>query len=96
MADSIDISGFVNIAVAVASANGVIANADGNGRVRVTLVSNTDLFWNSGTSAVTATAADKFLPTGTPMSFYLPKGHDNIGVIRDTADGTITIYTDGG
>ena len=89
----IDLIGSVNIAVAVASANAVITSAADAGRVIVTLVSNTDLFWNSGKTTVTATSADKFLPSGTPMTFRLPKGHDNLGAIRGTADGTLTIFT---
>jgi len=89
----INIIGSVNIAVIVSSVNGVIANATDDGRVHVTLVSQSDLFWNSGKSTVVATSADKFLPAATPMSFILPKGHDNIGAIRATADGTLTILT---
>lgn len=90
---TIDLIGSVNIAVIVSSVNAVITSASDAGRVIVTLSSNTDLFWNSGKGVVTAVATDKFLPAGTPMSFRLPKGHDNIGAIRDTADGTLTIFT---
>lgn len=89
----IDLIGSVNILVVVGSVNALITSAADAGRVIVTLVSSTDLFWNSGKGTVTAVGTDRFLPAATPMTFRLPKGHDNLGAIRDTADGTLTIYT---
>ena len=87
-----DLIDSVNVAVAVASANGVIPNADANGRAKVLLTSSTNCYWNSGVTTVTATSADRYLPANTPIAFRLPHGHDNIGVIRDTADGDLTIH----
>lgn len=90
---SYDITGFVNVAVAGTSANGAISGAVATSRTRVLLVSDTNLYWNSGLSTVTATTNDKFLPANTPLEVLLPLGHDNIGAIRKSADGTLTIYT---
>jgi hypothetical protein len=86
-------NGDTKVSVVTASANGVVANADADARNTVLLLSNTDLYWESGPSSVTATNADKFLPAGVGLVVRLPKGHDNIGAIRDSADGVLTIYT---
>jgi len=88
----VDIIGFTTRAVAVGSANAAISGANSDARNTVLLISNTNCYWNTGVSSVTATSSDKYLPANTPLMVRLPTGHDNIGVIRDTADGVLSIY----
>jgi hypothetical protein len=87
-----DIVGAVNVSITATSANGAITTALSDSRNTVLIVSTTDLYWNSGIASVTATTSDKLLPAGVGLLVTLPYGHDNIGAIRDSADGTLTIY----
>lgn len=95
MFDPTDVLGHVSVDYTATAARGAIVGGVTGGRHEVTLISNTDCYWKSGTVAVDATTSDQFLPGLTPMSFRLPAGHTHVSFIRLTVSGKASIITVG-
>ena len=83
-----------NIAVSGTSANGTLTTAAATDARDVVLISTVDIYWNSGTSSVTATTSDYLLTAATPIQVTLPYAHDNIGAIKVAAqdDGVLCVF----